>query len=50
MKVKQYQVQVIPRDGGIPFHVVVGGRTKSDAWRTAENLYPNASCVVMKEI
>jgi hypothetical protein len=49
MNIKQYSVKVVPTQG-IPFHIVVGGFTRTDAWSTAESMYPGASCMVLGEV
>lgn len=49
MKVKQFQVRVIPRNGNM-YHVYVGGYTSSGAYSTACQMYPDATVIVEREV
>ena len=49
MKIKQFQVKVIPRSGQ-PFHVYVGDYTRCSAHYSACRMYPDASIVVLKQV
>ena len=46
MKLKQYNVMVVPKNGQ-PFYVVIGGFANVDAWSKAQMMYPDCSCLVM---
>jgi len=49
MKVKQFQVKVIPRNGQM-YHVYVGGYTRSGAHYSASQMYPTATVIVEREV
>ncbi len=49
MKMKQFQVKVIPRSGQM-YHVYAGGFNRSHAYSSACQMYPDASVIVEREV
>lgn len=46
MRVNQYEVLIIPNNGGNRFYIYIGEFSSSGAWASAQQMYPNAHCVV----
>lgn len=49
MRVDQYQVLIVPQ-GGHRFYIYVGGFCTSEAWHNAQQMYPNAHCLVQGKV